>query len=294
VDCAVSTLATDREALEFGQRRSLSRYAELGQSHAKPMPMYLDDRSNLVGTRLLTKCRLGYVMLMDNVGRMLNWPATRCVCVMCDDGAVEDMRHFLIECSALEPCRAHFRAEAKAALLLAGNGAQLATDALSGSPVEQLMLVLGGLTVFRATGDPEDVAKAAWALDKATKNFLVACWRYRAHLIGHLSVHHGSLVVEPATDARELRTTAPLAHTAQQMERCRPFWSSWIPREHTVGRSKRGKGRSPFFVVWVGRCIGIYTTWRECSALVSGYPGARFRGFDRMEEAQRAWREGPD
>ena len=76
------------------------------------MPVYLDDRSNLVGTRLLTKCRLGYVMLMDNVGRMLNWPAARCVCVMCDDGAAEDMRHFLIECSALEPCRAHFRAEA--------------------------------------------------------------------------------------------------------------------------------------------------------------------------------------
>ena len=112
--------------------------------------------------------------------------------------------------------------------------------------------------MFRATGDPEDVAKAAWALDKATKNFLVACWRYRAHLIGHLSVHHGSLVVEPATDAREPRMTAPVAHTAQQMERCRPFWSNWIPREHTVGRSKRGKGRSPFFVVWVGRCIDLH------------------------------------
>ena len=61
-------------------------------------------------------------------------------------------------------------------------------DALSRSDTEQMQLVLGGLAVFPVAGEPEDVARATWALDKATKNFLVACWRYRAYLVGHLSV----------------------------------------------------------------------------------------------------------
>ena len=128
----MTTLAADKEDVEFRQRHSLVHYADLGHSHAKPMPLYLNDRSNLVGTRLLTKCRLGYVLLMENVGRMLNWPPARCVCVMCDDEAVEDMQHFLIECKALEPCRVLFRTEAAAALLFAGGGAQCALDALFG------------------------------------------------------------------------------------------------------------------------------------------------------------------
>ena len=290
----MTTLAADKEDVEFRQRHSLVHYADLGHSHAKPMPLYLNDRSNLVGTRLLTKCRLGYVLLMENVGRMLNWPPARCVCVMCDDEAVEDMQHFLIECKALEPCRVLFRTEAAAALLFAGGGAQCAMDALFGSDTEQMQLVLGGLAVFPVAGEPEDVARATWALDKATKNFLVACWRYRAYLVGHLSVQRGALVVEPATDARELRTAALPLRTPQQMEQCRPFWSNWILRESGTGRSKRNKGRSPFFVVWAGRWPGIYTTWLECSASVAGYPGAKFRGFARMGEAQRAWREGPD
>ena len=138
VEDAMTTLAADKEDVEFRQRHSLVHYADLGHSHAKPMPLYLNDRSNLVGTRLLTKCRLGYVLLIENVGRMLNWPPARCVCVTCDDEAVEDMQHFLIECKALEPCRVLFRTEAAAALLFAGVGAQCALDALFGSDTEQM------------------------------------------------------------------------------------------------------------------------------------------------------------
>jgi hypothetical protein len=199
----------------------------------------------------------------------------------------------LAECKALDPCKARFRTEASSALLLAGNGAHEAMDALHGPAKDQLRLVLGGLAVFSVSGDAEDVARAAWALDKAIKNFLVSCWRYRAFLVGHLSVQHGSLVVEPATDARDLRTITPVVRTAQHLERFRHFWTDWIQRDPGEGRSGRSKGRSPFFVVWAGRWTGICTTWRECRAGVSGYPGARFRGFDRLDEAQRAWRKGP-
>lgn len=258
------------------------------------MPTYLDDRSNLVGTRLLTKCRLGYVMLLQSVGKMLNWPPARCTCVMCEDDAVESMQHYLVECGALEPCRVRFRTEARAALRLAGGGSQRAMNALVGPPDEQLRLVLGGLELFGVAGEPEDVGKAAWAFDKATKNFLVACWRHRAHLIGHLSVQHGALVCEPATDARVMGPGSAPSRTPQQMEQYRPFWSDWVPRARDVaeGRKKRSKARSAFFVVWAGRRAGIFTTWRECMSSVAGFPQAKFRGFAGLREAQCAWRDG--
>ena len=56
--------------------------------------------------------------------------------------------------------------------------------------------------------------------------------------------------------------------------------------------NKRGKGRSAFFVVWVGRRPGLYTTWEECEAAVAGVEGAKFKGFDLLENAKRAWRDG--
>ena len=71
------------------QVATLRVYADLKQSYADGMPRYLDDRYNLAGTRLLTKCRLGYVMLMQSVGRMLHWPEARATCAMC--GAAVEM-----------------------------------------------------------------------------------------------------------------------------------------------------------------------------------------------------------
>ena len=124
-------------------------------------------------------------------------------------------------CVVLEPCRLRFRAEATSALLLAGAGAGDARAALNGPNDQQLRLVLGGLVAFPATGEPADVAMAAWALDKATKNFLTACWRRRAHFVGHLSVRQGKLVQESALDARDpaLAPATP-ARTADQLEAC--------------------------------------------------------------------------
>jgi hypothetical protein len=65
---------------------------------------YLDDRANIQGTtsRMMTKVRLGHLMVLATVGRMLNWPACRARCVLCGDG-IETVQHFVSDCKFLAP-----------------------------------------------------------------------------------------------------------------------------------------------------------------------------------------------
>ena len=42
-----------------------------------------------------------------------------------------------------------------------------------------------------------------------------------------------------------------------------------------------------------GRQTGLFTTWAECQKRVTGYAGARFKGFTNAEEAMR-WLSGDD
>ena len=45
-----------------------------------------------------------------------------------------------------------------------------------------------------------------------------------------------------------------------------------------------------FYVVWKGGRTGIFKTWDECSAQVSGYPGAEYKSFDNLPAAEAALR----
>lgn len=45
-----------------------------------------------------------------------------------------------------------------------------------------------------------------------------------------------------------------------------------------------------FYVVWEGRAPGIYDSWEECEAQVTGYPGARYKGFGSQADAVAAFR----
>lgn len=40
------------------------------------------------------------------------------------------------------------------------------------------------------------------------------------------------------------------------------------------------------YAVKKGRKTGVFLTWEECKALVDGYPGAQYKGFSAMEEAE--------
>ncbi|MCH5186111.1 MAG: ribonuclease H family protein [Oscillospiraceae bacterium] len=41
-----------------------------------------------------------------------------------------------------------------------------------------------------------------------------------------------------------------------------------------------------FYAVRCGRSTGIFTSWDECKRYVTGYPGAAFKGFERIEDAE--------
>ena len=44
--------------------------------------------------------------------------------------------------------------------------------------------------------------------------------------------------------------------------------------------------KKKFYAVKAGRKTGIFTTWAECSASVSGYPKAEYKGFATKEDAE--------
>ncbi|MFN4080124.1 MAG: viroplasmin family protein [Saprospiraceae bacterium] len=46
-----------------------------------------------------------------------------------------------------------------------------------------------------------------------------------------------------------------------------------------------------YYVVWVGRTPGIYSSWDDAKTQVHNYPGAKFKSFDTEEQAERAYRE---
>lgn len=48
--------------------------------------------------------------------------------------------------------------------------------------------------------------------------------------------------------------------------------------------------KEKFYVVWKGRKPGIFNTWDECSAQVSGFPGAEYKAFPSRAAAEAALR----
>lgn len=48
-----------------------------------------------------------------------------------------------------------------------------------------------------------------------------------------------------------------------------------------------------FYVVWNGVTPGVYNSWDECKAQVSGYDGAIYKSFPSLEQAKKAFDESP-
>jgi ribonuclease HI len=44
--------------------------------------------------------------------------------------------------------------------------------------------------------------------------------------------------------------------------------------------------KKKYYAVKVGKTPGIYETWEECSANVTGFPGAIYKSFGTIEEAE--------
>ena len=48
--------------------------------------------------------------------------------------------------------------------------------------------------------------------------------------------------------------------------------------------------RRKYYVVWQGLSPGIYDSWEECEAQVTGFNGAKYKAFNSLEEATAAFR----
>jgi ribonuclease HI len=49
--------------------------------------------------------------------------------------------------------------------------------------------------------------------------------------------------------------------------------------------AKKGK----FYVVWKGKKPGIYDSWKECKAAITGYAGAEYKSFESFDIAKKAY-----
>lgn len=49
--------------------------------------------------------------------------------------------------------------------------------------------------------------------------------------------------------------------------------------------------KKKFYVVWEGKKPGIYDSWPECRAQVEQYDSARYKAFETLEEADKAYNE---
>ncbi|MBT8191410.1 MAG: ribonuclease H family protein [Bacteroidia bacterium] len=49
------------------------------------------------------------------------------------------------------------------------------------------------------------------------------------------------------------------------------------------------KSKIKYYVVWVGQNPGIYESWKECQAQISGFPNAKYKSFSSKSAAEEAF-----
>lgn len=47
--------------------------------------------------------------------------------------------------------------------------------------------------------------------------------------------------------------------------------------------------KAKFYVVWKGKRPGVYESWEDCKAQITGQKGAQYKSFSTFEEAKRAY-----
>lgn len=48
-----------------------------------------------------------------------------------------------------------------------------------------------------------------------------------------------------------------------------------------------------YYVIWKGKQTGVFNSWDEVKRLISGFPGAKYKSFESLSEAQQAF-QNPD
>lgn len=47
--------------------------------------------------------------------------------------------------------------------------------------------------------------------------------------------------------------------------------------------------KTKFYVVWKGKRPGIYESWKDCKAAITGYGGAEYKSFESFDQAKKAY-----
>ncbi len=70
----------------------------------------------------------------------------------------------------------------------------------------------------------------------------------------------------------------------------RLYYKGFVKEEKIKSMGKKSK----YYVVWRGHNPGIYATWAECQLQIKNFPGARYRSFPNLAEAEYAFDQNPD
>ena len=149
---------------------------EVGRLGQHVPERYLDDRTNLKGTRLKMLSRLGCLPVMNRVGREARppWPREYRTCAVCCSAKIEDVQHFMMECPHYTAKRVGLLKQV-ACILAESTGNTTATDFATMPTRDQLSVLLG-----KRISDPiaED------RIDRNVKRFLSKCWNLRSTVTG--------------------------------------------------------------------------------------------------------------
>lgn len=47
--------------------------------------------------------------------------------------------------------------------------------------------------------------------------------------------------------------------------------------------------KAKFYVVWKGKRPGVYESWKDCKATITGYAGAEYKSFESFDQAKKAY-----
>ena len=304
---AVRSWETERELMDIGGRRSLDWFSKLGQfpGSLRPAP-YLLDRYNCKGTRLLTFARLGQLLLLDRISKMVGWPEAGATCMLCDTLEKEDLWHFLLVCPFLKSCRERLSLHLVVGMQGLGIPGATILDKFGRSDIGKMEIILGQdhtelalLVEEGRAGGKRDCellcGKVRYQVDKTVKNFLVACWRLREAAIGRLRVSDGRVVNSRPGDAPRLASLmseqgkslglSPVAIPMKMVD----WWVDNRSRRYIC--NKRSLDKAAFYVVFRGWRTGIFYKWSDCELAMRKYAGPSVKGFRTLAEACDAWRE---
>ena len=145
---------------------------EIGRLGQHVPERYLDDRTDLKGTRLKLLCRLGCLPIMDRVGREVHpkWAKETRTCFACNGGSVEDVRHFIMDCPSYSAQRGRMFEDVRRSMersLGPGDGNNFDDMGSTG----QYHVILG-----KRIGDPSVEDR----IDRTVKTYLRKAWNTRS------------------------------------------------------------------------------------------------------------------